>query len=248
MHSRAALLTAAVATAALLASALTASAKDDPAKIKADRDAVRKDLAAKKLHPTADLTYVVDISKFKDTRWDIKDLAEPEDKWQGHMFHATHGSGNDSDPSAAIELNVFKCVHTKQEGGQKQDFQHEFKLWGKSVKMAMVEQIAVGYYEDFMAGATDVSKDMCKSPDKKSGIGPAKYWGCAVGTAKDDASGAKKRMRMDWYVWTVSESIGTFTWWAEVQTAEKFIGKEGWPEKIDEMMKNFKELKDPRLK
>lgn len=244
MSARIFAVAAAVGCAVVLALGSAAVAKDDPAAIKAARDAVRKDLAAKKKHPTADLTYVIDTEKLKDKRWEFRDLPEPAEPWQGHMLAVSFPSGNATDTSPSITLNAFKCVHFVQEGKSRRPFAHDFKTIGRNVPVSEVEKLAVGYYDEFIATASDLSKDKCSSPESKSGVGPAKYWGTAVGTDKEE----KRKVRKDWYFWSASTKIGTFTWWVEVTTGEKFIDVKEWQEKVDELMKNLKELSDPRLK
>lgn len=243
MSARVFALAAAVGCSAFVAFEVAAVAKDDPAAIKIARDAVRKDLAAKKMHPTADLSYVVDTNKLKDQRWEIKDLPEPADPWQGLMFEATFPSGNQTDPAPSIDFLVQKCVQQKTEGGKTQPFAREFKACGKNVKLADVEGLVSACYEEFLATATDPIKDKCK-PTTKCSVGPAKLWATAVATDKE----AKKRVRMDWYAWAASTKVGTFTWTVTVTTSERFIDNKDWPDKVEELLKNFKELNDPRLK
>lgn len=234
------------AAAALLAGGpvVTAKEKDDPAAIAATRLKIRDEYVAKKVYPTADLSYAVDSAKLKDGRWVIRVMPAPENPDQGHMFSADFPSGNATDASSSIQFNVFKCIQYKMEGKARSNKQYEFKAWGKSVPMTDVEQFATGLYEDWIRLATDVIKDKGKRPDNKGTVGPAKYWGYAVGTDKDE----KKRVRKDWYVWVQNGSAGAFTWWAEVTTAEKFVDNPDWIAKIEDMMKNFKELNDKRLK
>ena len=235
---------AAVAAAALLTPVLTAPpvlAKDDPAAAAKAREEVRKDLKEAKKQPFADLSYVVDTTKLADGRWEFRDVPPPADPDQGTMFNATFPSGNATDASASITFVVGKCIQVNNQ--TKKEYSQQFKSIGKSVKMSQVEDYAKGLYQEWMATATDQIKDKCKETDKKS-VGPSKYWGCAVGTDKE----LKKRVRKDWFVWVSNTSAGSWTWTAEATTSEKFIDNKDWLEKLDNLMKNIKELKDPRLK
>jgi hypothetical protein len=244
MNARLLYVAAAVAAAYLATPTFGVSAKEDPAKQAADRDALRKEYEAAKKYLTQDLTYFVDSSKLKDSRWEISTkLPAGPDPNQGIMFSADFPSGNPTDATPSIQFRVFKCAQSVTKDGKKSTYSHEFKAWGKSVDLANVKEMAEGYYMEFMASATEPIAAKSKKPDKHE-VGPAKLWGCAVGTDKE----SKKRVRMDWYFWTDANKVASFLWWAEVTTADKFIDNKEWIDKIDDLMKNMAEVKDPRAK
>lgn len=248
MSARMFAVAAAVAVAAILTPSLTLLAKDDPAAIRAAREEVRKKFKDAKKIPSADLSYYVDTTKMKDSRWQFSDTAEPAGVDDPKpMFHASFPSGNATDASASIDLYVWRSPHSKTEGGGRSVFSTTFKNWGQTVKVSDIKDMAAGYYEDFIAGATDLRKEQCKSP-KKVSIGVAEWFGCAVGSFKDEGDSAAVRMRRDWYVWGQTGSTGAFTWLARFTTSAKFIDNEDWLLKIPDLMKNMKELSDPKLK
>ncbi len=217
-----------------------ASAKDDPTKVAADRDALKKEYLAAKKFPFMDLSYYVDSTKLKDSRWEIDTKIEPgPDPDQGTMFRASFPSGNPTDTSPSISFRVYKCI--QQDSAKNTKFIKEFKNWGKTVDVSNTKQMAEGYYWDWYLGATDPVKSKCHVPEKKT-IGVADWWGCAVGTDKE----SKKRVKMDWFVWVSSTRQGSWHWNVECETAEKFIDVKEWGEKIDDLMKNIEKMNDPR--
>lgn len=249
MSARAFSVAAAFAAAAILTPAITASAKDDPAQIKANRDAVRKKFTDAKKIPTADLSYFVDTTKLKDPRWEIQGGEDPKDVDDPKpMMHATFPSGNATDPTPSIELYIWRSPHSKATGGNMRSvFSHEFKSIGKSVKVSDIKDMAAGYYDDWMKDATETSKDKCRASAKKS-LGVTEFWAFATGTSKDEAADTAKRMRRDWYLWVQNGSSGAFTWLMRFTTSAKFADNEDWLVKIPDFVKNFDELNDPKLK
>jgi hypothetical protein len=244
MNSRTLYVAAAIAAAYFAAPTLGVSAKDDPAKAAADRDALRKEYAAAKKYLSQDLTYFVDSTKLKDSRWEFQTkIAQGPDPNQGLMIAADFPSGNPTDATPSIQFRIAKCAEKITKDGKTSEYSHEFKSWGKSIKLADTKTMAEGYYMEFMASVTDPIAAKSKKSDKRE-VGPSKYWGCAVGTDKE----SKKRVRMDWYVWTDANKVASYHWWAEVTTAEKFIDNKEWTDKIDDLMKNVVECKDPRAK
>ena len=245
MSTRSFCVVAALAAATLLMPSPTAVAKDDPATIKANRDAVRKKFKDAKKLPFADLSYYLDVNKLKDQRWEIADLPAPAtDDAGGHMFRAVFPSGNAADAAPSVTINIFRTPHWKDEGaGRKTVFSQEFKSWGQSVKTSDVKDMAAGFYEDWIREAKDVIKDKCRASDNKK-IGPADFWSYAVGTDKEEA----KRVRKEWYVWAQQSTAPPFTWIAIVTISDKFHDNDAWIAKVAEFMKNIQELKDPKLK
>src|SRR5687767_10259208 len=123
---------AATLAAAVLASSFAppmAEAKDDPAKIKAAREAVRKDYKEKKYFLFHDLSYYVDAPALKESRWAWKDppFAEASDEG-GPQFYATWSPMPGGD--VGIEIQAIKMPHFK-EGTVKTIYNHAFKSWGK---------------------------------------------------------------------------------------------------------------------
>ncbi len=240
MIRRIAPLVAVTVAAAFLAPICTAGAKDDPAAQKAAEEAVRKEYKAAKKVVSADLAYFIDTTKL-DSRWSFEDVKPPEDPDQGAMFRGAFTAGGVGD-AAAIQFYAAKCI--QKNAVKKTEYSHEFKAWGKQVKVAELEKMAQGYYEDFRIQASnDFVKDK-STPAEKHGVGPAKYWGCAVGPDPE----TKARVRKDWYVWQSSLKAGTYTWTFEATTQQKFIDMPEIVAKIEDLVKNIKELKDPRLK
>jgi len=239
MNLRLLSISAAVALAWFLPT-FVASAKDDPAKIAADREALKKEYLAAKKYLFMDMTYFVDWNKLKDSRWEIDTKIEPgPDPDQGTMFRATFPSGNPTDTTPSINLRVYKCIQT--DSVKKTEYNQEFKAWGKTVKVSDTKNMALGYYYDWTLQATDVIKSKCKLPDKKA-IGVADWWGCAVGTDKE----SKVRVKMDWYIWVSTNRIGSWHWNATAETSEKFIDVKERADAIDDLVRNFQETKDPR--
>jgi hypothetical protein len=231
---------AAVAVACVAVPTIVAYAKEDPAKAAAARDALKKEYKAAKKYITADFTYYVDSTKLKYT-WDFKDVAPPADPDQGLMMEASM-SPMASDTTQSVNMVIQKCA-------QKNDTKHveytnQFKAWGKTVKMADVENLIMGFYQEFMLTCTDPIKDRSHPPMKRD-VGPAKLWACAVGTDKEE----KKRVRKDWFVWPLNDK-GAWTWFASSTMAEKLIAdpkdEKNWAEKVDDLMKNVVPLTDAR--
>jgi hypothetical protein len=246
-----------VASAALLAgsaavfavSAPASAAKDDPAAAKAAREAVRKKYKDAKKYPFADLSYYLDTTKMKETRWEVHDTSEPSGVDDPHpMFSATLPSGNASDPTALVDINVWRSPHWKMEGGKKSVFSHEFKAAGKTAQVSNVKEMAAGHFEDFMKSCKEPLKDKSSAPEKKQ-TGPAEWWGWAVGTVDDkDDPWNGKRARRDWFLWAQPSTAPPYTWLIQVTTSEKVYDKPEFVEKIVELVKNVTELKDPALK
>jgi hypothetical protein len=240
-------LAVAAAVAVAITPCITASAKDDPAAIKAKREAVRKKYKDAKKYPFGDLSYYCDASNPKefDSRWSVSDTQEPADVTDGHpMFAATLGSGNDADPVPVIEIYVWRTPHWKDEGGgKKSTFNHEFKSIGESVQISDVKKLAIGYYEDWIKECKDFIKDKSMPTTKKS-VGPAEFWGYAVGTDKDK----QKRIRRDWYLWAQQSSSPPFTWLIQCDVSEKYIDSKERVAKILEVVSNIKELKEAGIK
>jgi hypothetical protein len=247
MSARALCAAAAVAISALVALSVDATAKDDPATIKANREAVRKKFKDAKKYPFGDLSYFCDSTKLKDARWEFRDHAEPTGVDDNHaVFSASFPSGNASDPTPSIDFLVFRmCHHKDVGGGKRQPFSYTFKSWGKSVPISDVKDMATGFYEDWIREAQDVIKDKSQAT-KKTKVGPADYWGYAVGTDSE----TKKRVRKDWYLWVDNGGEVPFTFIAQFTTADRFIDADDgkWVDKIAELMKSLQELKDPKLK
>jgi hypothetical protein len=234
----------ALAAAALLLPALPASAKDDPAKIKADREALKKEMKDKKLWYFHDLSYSVDPAKLKETRWEWKDpppFKDLEEK-KGGQFMA------DFCPTAggawAVRIAVIKMPHYQMTADNKrQPFERPFDAWGRSVLLSKIDEIAQGYFEDWIREATDVLKEKC-IPTKKKNVGPAEYYSSAVGTDKE----LKVRVRKDWYHWGTTGAGIPCTWVAEVTFSEKFWDKEEFAQRAEDVIKNMKEITDKRAK
>ena len=235
-----------VATAALVPTA-TASGKDDPAAITAMREKVRTELKTKKMYPFSDLRfYVPDFTKMKEQRWDIKDVnapATPEDA--GLVFHAEIPGSNPNDATPSVRLIIQRWPHFKQQGSQRAGNSLPFKNWGKSVDIKEWKLIAEGFYQDWIREATEVQKEKSKVPDERGAVGPAKMWGYATALDKE----SKKRERRDWYGWVTNDPPVPFTYLAAFVVSDmKLADNDDFMVKLTELIKNIKELKDPRLK
>jgi hypothetical protein len=238
-----ALTVAAAAASAVVGPWVAASAKDDPAAIAKAKEAVRADLKEKKWFYYHDLSYVVDAPKLKESRWEWKDpppFGNVTEK-QGGQFYATWVDKTGAEPG--ITVVVSKMPHFERQGNSQSNFNYPFKSWGETVPVSKTDDMAKGFYEDWIRSATDVIKDKC-SPTKKKNIGPGEYYATAVGTDPED----KKRVRKDWYVWGTTGADVPCTWVMTITIAEKFIDKEEIANKSVDLVKATKELKDKRLK
>jgi hypothetical protein len=235
---------ATLAAAAFVASAPSAAAKDDPAKAKADREALKKELKDKKCWYSYDLVYFVDSTKLKESRWDWKDpppFKDVSEKKGGQLLLSLMTSAVGGE--VAISIAVQKLPQYELNGSQKSVFSLPFSAWGKSVPVSKIDDMAQGFYEEWTRSATDVIKEKCHPPKKKA-VGPAEWYSTAVGTDKD----SKKRERHDWYVWGTTGAAVPCTWIGEVTIAEKFIDNDEFVQKSEDVMKNMKEITDKRAK
>jgi hypothetical protein len=233
----------ATAAAAILVPAVGAFAKDDPAKVKSDREALLKDFKAAKKYVTSEFSYVVDVTKLKDQRWEFADIPPlvPAKGVIPVVMKATL-SPNPSDPSASIEVLVYRAQQSDSVANTVSSYQ--FNAWGKSVKVSDVGDMAQGHWEEFMLTATEPSKEKSKAPQKVS-IGPAKLWGYAVGTDKE----TKQRVKKDWFLWTSNDRLAGYTWWIEATTSQKLFmsaNYKDWNERLENLVKGIVDLKDPR--
>ena len=235
---------AAFAAAAVLTSVLVPGpllAKDDPAEIAAAREAVKKDLKEKKSFFTFDLSYAVDTVKLKESRWSWKDPPYPEAKEKEDLqFLATLASDSGE---VWVRLAIWKSPHFERNGNMTTTFSHPFKSWGETVLVSKIDDMAKGYYEDWIREATDVVKDKCKATKKRK-LGPGEYYATAVGTDKDE----KKRVRRIWVVWGTTGAGTPCTWLAQATIVDKFIDTEEIIKKTEDMIAGLKEIKDQRLK
>jgi hypothetical protein len=244
MSIRPFIVAAAVAAAAALTPVLTAPsvlAKDDPAAEAKAREAVKKDLKEKKFFYTFDLMYAVDSVKLKESRWSWKDpppFPEVSEKKGGQFWAVLASDAGEQ----WVTITVQKMPHYERNGNSETTFNLPFKSWGKTVLVSKVDDMAEGFYEDWILEATDVIKDKCKKT-KKRNLGPGEFYATAVGTDKED----KKRVRKIWVVWKTTSGVPC-TWIAIATIAEKFIDTEEITKKAEDMIGGLKEVKDARLK
>jgi hypothetical protein len=246
MSSRFLLVAGAVLLTAWATSVLTttpsAAAKDDPAAKQKAKDDLKKELKdTKKYFVYYDLSYYVDAPKLKESRWVWKDPPpySPISDKQGAEFYAewvpTAGG------EAGIRIVVEKMPHSETKGGQKSVFSHEFKSWGKTVPVSKVDDMAKGFYFDWMKESAEPIVASCHEPKKQS-TGPADWYATAVATDKDE----KKRVRKDWYLWISQTPAGACTWVATVTIADKFKDVEEVIQRVKDLMTNTVEIKDKR--
>jgi hypothetical protein len=244
MNARILYVALAVAAAYLATPTLGVSAKDDPAKQKADRDALVKEYKAANKFIDSSFTYFVDLTKTKDQRWTIDSPAPSNEKGKISPVMTATLAPNPTDASTSISLLIYRSLQA--DSAAKTVAQWEFKSWGKTVKVADMGEFAQGWWEEFMRTATDTIKEKSKAPQKVS-LGPAKLWGYAVGTDKE----MQKRVKKDWYVWINSDKSGGYTWWIEATTAAKLMESKDfkeWADRLDDFVAHLADLKDPRAK
>jgi hypothetical protein len=242
MSPRILLVAAAVIAAAFAGPRLAAFAKDDAAAIAKAKEAVRADLKEKKCFYYYDLSYWVDAPKLKESRWDWREKPFSDTTEEGGaQFVATWSDKVGA--AAGIEFVVTKHPHFKREGNLQTNYSLPFKSIGETISLTKIDDIAEGFYKEFLADSTDVIKEKC-SPPKKRKFGPGEYYATAVATQKDP----KVRVRKIWHVWGTTGAGIPCTWVARVTIAEKFIDTPEILQKAEDLMKATKEITDKRLK
>lgn len=242
MSPRIFLVAAAVIAAAFAGPRFAALAKDDPAAIAKAKEAVRADLKEKKFFYYHDLSYQVDAPKLKESRWNWADPPHSgATEEEGLQFVADWSDKVGA--AAGIEVRVAKYPHFKRQGNSQTNYSMPFKSIGETISLTKVDDIAEGFYKEFLADSTDVIKEKC-SPPKKKKFGPGEYYATAVATQKDP----KVRVRKVWHVWGTTGAGTPCTWVAHITIAEKFIDTPEILQKAEDLMKATKEITDKRLK
>lgn len=229
-------------SAALVPVFETAAAKDDPAAQQKAREELRKELKeTKKYFVFHDLSYFVDAPKLKDSRWDWKDpppFSNVSEK-QGGQFYATWVPNAGGEWGIRVVVN--KMPFSERKGNTTSNFSYEFKSWGKSVLISKVDEMALGFYEDWLKESSEPLKEHCDAP-KKMKVGPSDWYATAVATDKEE----KKRVRKDWYVWAAPYAGTQCLWVAEFTFQDKFKEVEEVIKRSKDVMKEITEIKDKR--
>ncbi len=218
-----------------------ATAKDDPAKIKANREEKRAELKEKKFYFFHDLSYWVDTKK-TDGRWNWQDpppfstVSEEE----GGQFYAVMSA---PDGKEWLKIVAIKHPHFKREGSMQSNYQIPFKNWGKSVRASDADGVVEGMYEDWIRAAKDVIKDKCQKPGKKN-FGPAKFFAAAVGTDPEE----NRRIRKEWYVWSDNGLSPPVTWVVIATIDGMFLDKPDMVEKTQLLVSAMKPIDQKGLK
>jgi hypothetical protein len=229
-----------VGTAVVIAAAVvagTALAKGTPE----SRDEVRTEQKERGNLPFFDLSHVVDGKKLGDSRWEQKDPPPyqnvSEDK--GAQLYMTLPLGAAADGGWAVEVVVFKMIHSEPTGGNMRSvFSMTFDNIGKTCQVSAWKDVLENTYLDWKKAASDVNDKDCTDP-RKSSLGPAKMWASATGTDPE----TKKRERRDWYVWNAPN----VTWLARVRFDQSMLSNDAMLKKGEDLVKAVTQLKDKRL-
>jgi hypothetical protein len=215
-----------------------ASAKDDPVKLKADRDAFRKKMKEKKVWCYFDLSYGVDSTKV-DSRWSAPDPPVSDAKEdEGIQFKAAFSAPAAAE-GAAIDILIIKFPHKAVKDGKGVKYTREFPRAGKTVDCSDMKGMVDGFYLDQFKTYTEHAKDKCVEPTKAKAAGPADYWGSVTGMNPE----AKVKERSDYFGW-----LGpNITWIAIVTYKGVYVAKaEDFTDKVFDLMKATKELDPPK--
>lgn len=231
-----ALATAVGAVAGSAVMPVTAFAKDDPVKLKEDREKFRKKQEEAGINCYLDMTYGVDRGpKDKpkiDSRWSKTTTQEDWKEDKGPQFRIVFSDPKVTDGSGIVFF-VQKFIH--KQGNS--EFNVPFEHAGKSPKTADKNGMIEGFYAEYANSFKDLIKEKCVQP-KKVKKGPADLFASVVGTAP----GSGKRERMDFYIWQ-----GPNTTWAVTVTYTGLCQdkSESFEDKVDDVLKAHKELKAP---
>ena len=228
-------LTLAAGIAGLLLATPALAKKTDAEKEKEWKEKVTKKYVEKKegalFH---DYSHWVDLKSLKDTRWTVtKDLSKMVKDLKaesGPQLHATWTLSAQSG-GAAITMLVIKMPHKKGNSV----FNQPFDNIGESIKVADAKKMHDAFYRDWVKASTDVVESKCVEP-RKSKVGPASFYACAVATDKE----SKQREKREWYAWTTPNT----TWILQVNYGKDVIDKEAVAEKAEAFVDAIDEVKD----